>query len=102
MNIISLKALSRLLLAICIAFTSNFSLAENVTKHELNAQLQVIHINESSLEQLLTLKGIGQKKAEAILAYREKVGNFKSIEELIEVKGIGEKILMDNKSRLKI
>ena len=50
----------------------------------------------------MTLKGIGHKKAQAILAYREQIGAFKSIDDLTKVKGIGEKILMDNKTRLKI
>jgi competence protein ComEA len=50
----------------------------------------------------MTLKGIGQKKAQAILIYREKMGDFKSIDDLMNVKGIGEKVLTDNKDRLKI
>ncbi|MGB0936095.1 MAG: ComEA family DNA-binding protein [Colwellia sp.] len=62
----------------------------------------VIDINTSSLDELLTLKGIGQKKAEAILAYREKFGGFSTVEELSNIKGIGEKILKDNMQRLKI
>ena len=102
MKTISLKALSRLLIAVCLTFTSQFALAEVKAEQELVMQQEVIHINESNLDQLITLKGIGHKKAEAILAYREKMGGFKSIEELVNVKGIGEKVLTDNKSRLSI
>lgn len=37
------------------------------------------------------MKGVGMEKAEAIVAYREKNGKFKSIDELSKVKGIGKK-----------
>jgi competence protein ComEA len=39
------------------------------------------------------LSGIGEKKAEAIVKYRQEQGPFKSPEELVKVSGIGEKIL---------
>ncbi len=102
MKFISLKALSRLLLASCLVFTSHFALAEAKIPYEESSKQQVINLNSSTLDQLVTLKGIGTKKAEAILAYREQVGAFISIDDLIKVKGIGEKVLMDNKSRLSI
>ncbi|MBP3892055.1 MAG: helix-hairpin-helix domain-containing protein [Solobacterium sp.] len=50
-----------------------------------------ISINHSTKEQLQSLIGIGEKTAEAIIAYREKNGYFQSLEELLNVKGIGEK-----------
>ena len=51
----------------------------------------MVNINTADLTKLQTLSGIGEKKAEAIIAYREENGSFKSIEELKEVSGIGEK-----------
>lgn len=50
-----------------------------------------IHINTATLEQMTTLNGIGTKKAEAILAYREENGPFTSLDDLVQVSGIGEK-----------
>jgi competence protein ComEA len=55
-----------------------------------SAQDQV-HINSASKEELQKLTGIGEKKAEQIIAYREEKGGFKKTEELMQVSGIGEK-----------
>lgn len=47
-----------------------------------------VNINTASAEELMTLKGIGQNRAEQIIAYREKHGAFASIEGIMEVDGI--------------
>ncbi len=47
-----------------------------------------VNINTASAEELMTLKGIGQTRAEQIIAYREKHGAFSSIEGIMEVDGI--------------
>ncbi|MBZ4201888.1 MAG: helix-hairpin-helix domain-containing protein [Methylovulum sp.] len=44
------------------------------------------------------LKNIGIKKAEAIVAYRTKIGQFKTVEELADVAGIGEKTIEKNRA----
>jgi len=49
-----------------------------------------------------TLKGIGLKKAQAIVAYREKHGKFKTVDDLAKVQGIGKKTIALNKSNLTI
>lgn len=48
------------------------------------------------------LLGIGQVKAEAIVAYRDEHGAFASVDELLEVKGIGEATLEKNRDKLSI
>lgn len=48
------------------------------------------------------LLGIGQVKAEAIVAYRDEHGSFASVDELLEVKGIGEATLEKNRDKLSI
>lgn len=50
-----------------------------------------ININTATASELTALPGIGDKIAEDIIAYRTEHGGFKSVEELIEVDGIGEK-----------
>jgi competence protein ComEA len=50
-------------------------------------------LNSATLAQLETLSGIGPVKAQAILDYRAGAGGFSSVEQLLEVKGIGEKTL---------
>lgn len=50
-----------------------------------------ININSATLEQLMTLTGIGESKAKSIIEYREK-NKFKTIDDLKEVSGIGDSI----------
>ncbi|MCR4927986.1 MAG: helix-hairpin-helix domain-containing protein [Lachnospiraceae bacterium] len=47
-----------------------------------------VNINTATKEQLMTLNGVGQSKADAIISYREKNGSFKNIEQIMEVNGI--------------
>ena len=53
---------------------------------------EVININKADVATLDKLNGIGAKKAESIIAWREKHGEFKSLEALKDVPGIGEKL----------
>jgi len=52
-----------------------------------------ININTASIEELISLPGIGPKTAERIYEYRKKHGKFKDVNELLNVKGIGPKKL---------
>ena len=61
-----------------------------------------ININTASAEELLQLKGIGEKKAASIIEFREKQGPFKSPEDLMKVPGIGMKTFEANKERIVI
>ena len=52
---------------------------------------EAININTADKETLMSvIKGVGEKKAEAIIAYRNENGDFKSVDELTNVKGIGQ------------
>ncbi len=48
-----------------------------------------ININTASAEELTALSGIGETKAKAIVAYRERHGAFSTVEDIIKVYGIG-------------
>jgi comEA protein len=54
----------------------------------------VVNVNTASPEELQVLPGIGESRAQAIVAEREQRGGFKSVEELVDVKGIGEGMLV--------
>ena len=59
-----------------------------------------VDINNADAKSFSTLKGVGAKKAQAIVAYRDEHGCFSSIESLSSVKGIGSKTVEKNKTQL--
>lgn len=61
-----------------------------------------ININTASVSELMTLDGIGEVRAKAIVEYRTENGNFRSIDELALVSGIGEKTLENNRGRITV
>ncbi|WP_130834236.1 helix-hairpin-helix domain-containing protein [[Erwinia] mediterraneensis] len=62
-----------------------------------------VSINEASAEELAAaMKGIGLKKAQSIVSYREQYGAFTALEQLKEVPGIGSALIERNASRLKL
>lgn len=64
---------------------------------------ETVNINTADKDTLMTvIKGVGEKRAEAIIAYREQNGPFKSIEELAEVRGVGASIVEANMDNLSI
>ncbi|PKF61793.1 competence protein ComEA [Psychromonas sp. psych-6C06] len=55
--------------------------------------IEKVNVNLATDKQLAAIKGIGMKKAQAIINYRQENGDFVSIEELVKVKGIGKSTL---------
>ncbi len=64
--------------------------------------LASVDINTATADELSTLKGIGSKKAQTIIKYRNSIKCFNSIDELTKVKGIGKATITKNKDNLKI
>lgn len=83
---------SRSLLIISLAFAP-FSLFA-ATPLDINTA--------TAAEFAAVMSGVGIKKAEAIIAYREANGRFESIEQLSQVKGIGDALLSRNKDLLQV
>ncbi|MCV3763865.1 helix-hairpin-helix domain-containing protein [Companilactobacillus farciminis] len=61
-----------------------------------------VNINNASVDDFKNVTGIGPKKAEKIIAFREKNGNFKELHDLTKVSGIGEKSLDSLKDQLTV
>lgn len=62
----------------------------------------MVNLNQADLTQLMTLPGIVEVKAQAILDYRAQQGSFTAIEEIRQVNGIGEAIYSQIKNKIKI
>ncbi|ACS86646.1 ComEA family DNA-binding protein [Musicola paradisiaca] len=72
-------------------------------KSALTTDEEEVSINTASAEQLAAaLNGVGLKKAQAIVAYREQNGPFTQIEQLQEVPGIGAALVERNQSRIRL
>ena len=72
--------------------SANTNINEEVVDKEINNTPKIVSINTGTLEELMTLKGVGESKALAIIAYREEHGTFTNIEDIKNIKGIGEKM----------
>ena len=70
--------------------TKKSSSAADKKMKKASATITKINLNTATNEQLATIKGIGVKKAQAIIDYRKEHGKFASLDDLINVKGIGE------------
>lgn len=66
------------------------------------SEATVININTASEQELMTLSGIGQAKAQQIIQYREENGLFDTPEDLMNVSGIGEKSFETLKDSIKV
>lgn len=64
------------------------------------ADLQKVNINTATLEELMSLDGVGEKVAQKVLSFRKANGPFQKPEDLMMVKGIGQKMFDKNKDRI--
>jgi competence protein ComEA len=90
-----------LLSSVFLTTSSNLALADTVKSKMSQKLMTQVDLNTATLEQLVTLPGVGKKKAAAIIEYRKKNGKFKSVGELVNVKGVGKKMLEKLKGQVK-
>ena len=67
-----------------------------------SSNADVININIANLEQLMKISGVGKTKAEAIISYREKNGDFKKKEDITKVHGIGKATFEKIKDKIEV
>lgn len=67
-----------------------------------NTNMNKVNINDASKEELMTLKGIGEAKAEQILSYRKTNGNFSKIEDIMMITGIKEGVFSQIKDSIMV
>lgn len=83
------------------ADTGDASAADSAAGTDSSAEgSQQINLNTADKTKLQELTGIGEKKADQIIAYRQAHGQFKNIEELKEVPGFGDKTFANLKSSI--
>ena len=66
------------------------------------ATLAAVNINTASKEELVTLNGVGEKRAQSIIDYRTKNGPFKTVDDLGKVPGIGPGIMKQIKPQISV
>ncbi|MHA6161339.1 ComEA family DNA-binding protein [Pseudomonas sichuanensis] len=102
--------LSYLLLPLFTCLSFSLSAAPNsmpaepvpavMSAEQANSRVDLNTADAQTLQK--ALNGIGQAKAQAIVAYREANGPFTSVDELLEIKGIGKALLERNRDKLMV
>ena len=90
------KLQSRMSLAIIVVFVFAWFTAAGAQESPK------ININIASADELVQLKGVGEKKAALIIEFRETNGPFKLPEDFLKVPGIGPKTFEANKNRIAV
>ena len=67
-----------------------------------SSNADVININTANKEQLMKISGVGKTKAEAIISYRDKNGDFKKKEDITKVHGIGKATFEKIKDKIEV
>lgn len=86
-----MKKLVQYFVAMALLFSSHLALADVVNINTADAATMAANII-----------GVGDKRAQAIVAFREEHGPFKSVDELTQVKGIGLKLVDQNRDNLTV
>lgn len=82
--------------------TNGVEKKEEELEKEDGSKGALVSINKGSKEDLMTLPGIGESKANNIIKYREEHGDFENLEDLMNVSGIGESAYSKIKDLIKL
>lgn len=63
-----------------------------VNENDISSQTLLVNLNTCTKEELMKINGIGESKAESIIAYRDVIGEYTSTEQLMDIFGIGESV----------
>ncbi len=77
-------------------------LAEDQTGEAQTEGQGLVNLNTATKEELMTLPGIGEAKAEAVIAYRQEQGGFSAIEDIMNISGIKEAVFSKIKDRITV
>ncbi|WP_297129960.1 helix-hairpin-helix domain-containing protein [uncultured Eubacterium sp.] len=70
---------------------SSISQEETTAKYKTETNVTYpLNINTATIDELVTISGLGESRASAIIEYREYLGGYTSVEQIKEISGIGE------------
>ena len=90
------------MITICTQEEWELARAEEIQPDTAQADDGLVDINTADAAELCTLPGVGQARAESILAYRQEHGSFQTVEEIKQVSGIKDGLYMKIKDKIKI
>lgn len=73
---------------------------DSCIQNNINNDKILININTATMEELMSLDGIGESKATSIINFRKENGNFNNIKDIINVSGISETIFNKIKNNI--
>lgn len=83
---------------VCPILENDACIEEVISNNSIDNKTGLVSLNTGTIEELMTLPGIGESKAKLIIKYRDDNGGFKKIEDIMNVKGIGESMFEKIKS----
>ena len=96
----NLQQFAAALMAVLLMSLANLAVADDLSD-ESGVETITVNVNEADAKTMAgVLTGIGVRRAQAIVDYREQYGRFYSAEELTAVKGIGQATIEKNLSRI--
>jgi competence protein ComEA len=93
---------SLLFVSLLCLFPATVTFAQSSEVLQEMPQFEPVSINNADLNMLAKLPGIGKKKAQAIIDYREENGEFTNVGDLAQVKGVGKKLMAKLEGKIKL